>query len=336
MSEQSMKALVYTANKEVTYRDEPQPELNPGEALIKVNLAGICGSDMHAYLGHDDRRVPPLILGHEVVGVVVKGKHPGKRVVINPLITCGMCTSCLSGKQNLCAKRDIIGMYKAGAFAEFVAIPESNLVYLQDHVSFQQAALTEPGATALHAVVLAENNITRPISELKILVIGGGSVGLLTALILLDKGADVDLCEINKLRKQTLEQHINCDVLNTLDDKPESSYDIVFDAVGNMHTRNNSIKYAKPGGTIVHIGLMDSAGELDIRKITLQEISFIGCYTYSKTDFIATLEKISSGALGDLSWADIRPIAQGSQAFQDLLNGNCSAPKVLLKVDAES
>ncbi len=333
MSNQSMKALVYTANQKVIYRDEPQPELNPGEALIKVHLAGICGSDMHAYLGHDERRVPPLILGHEVVGVVIEGKQPGKRVVLNPLITCGVCQYCLSGRQNLCAQRDIIGMYRAGAFAEFVVMPEENLVYLPDNVSFEQAVLAEPGATALHAVLLAENNIARPISEVKVLVIGGGSIGLLTALILVDKGAHVDLQEINQLRKQTLEQHINCNVFDSLDDKEDSSYDIVFDAVGNMHTRNNSVKYVKPGGTIVHIGLMDSAGELDIRKITLQEISVIGCYTYTKADFIATIKKISSGALGDLSWTDIRPISQGAQAFQDLFNGQCSAPKVLLDIN---
>ena len=328
-----MKALVYTANKEVTYRNEPQPELNAGEALIKVNLAGICGSDMHAYLGHDDRRMPPLILGHEVVGTVVTGKHPGKRVVINPLITCGICKPCLSGQQNLCSKRDIIGMYKAGAFAEFLAIPEENLIYLQDNISFKQAVLAEPGATALHAVLLAEKSSARPISELKTLVIGGGSVGLLTALILLDKGVTVDLYELNELRRETLVKNIDCNVLDILNDSSESSYDIIFDAVGNMHTRNNSVKYAKPGASIVHIGLMDSVGELDIRKITLQEISFIGCYTYSKVDFIAVVDKLSSNALGNLNWVDIRPISAGDKAFKDLLNGSCSSPKVLLSIN---
>lgn len=329
-----MKALVYTNNKELTYRDETKPIPKKQEALIKVNLAGICGSDMHAYLGHDERRVPPLILGHEVVGRVINGKYPGKRVVVNPLITCGKCQKCLSGRDNLCEERDIIGMYKPGAFAEFITIPEENLVYLSDRISFQQAVLSEPGATALHAILLAEKNINRAISELKVLVIGGGSVGLLCALILLDKGANVDLHETNKLRRDTLKKHINCSVIDPLNvETDENSYDLIFDAVGNIHTRNNSVEYAKPGATIVHIGLMDNAGELNIRKITLQEISFIGCYTYSKVDFIATVDKISSGALGDLSWAEIRPMTAGSQAFKDLLNGTCSAPKVLLDIN---
>ena len=96
-----MKALVYTANEEMTYRDEPEPVPGHGDALIAIESVGICGSDMHAYLGHDERRVPPLILGHEAVGTVLEGTSAGQRVVLNPLITCGVCDECLGGRQNL-------------------------------------------------------------------------------------------------------------------------------------------------------------------------------------------------------------------------------------------
>ncbi len=329
----NMKALVYTANEEMTYRNELVPEIQEGEALVKVSLAGICGSDMHAYLGHDERRVPPLILGHEVVGVVVKGKNIGQRVVINPLVTCDICVNCLSGKHNLCHKRDIIGMYKPGAFAQFITISEKNLVPIPDDMSFEKAVLSEPGATALHAVLLSENNISRPISELKVLVIGAGSVGLLTALILLDKGSKVDLHEINSLRIKTVKQYTKCNVLdpssNTIND---NSYDLVFDAVGNMYTRDASIKYAKSGATVVHIGLADSKGDLDIRKITLQEISFIGCYTYTKSDFIAIINKLNNGSLGNLDWIDKKPLFDGNKMFAKILKGECAAPKVVLEV----
>jgi threonine dehydrogenase-like Zn-dependent dehydrogenase len=97
-----MKALVYTKPDEVVYRNEPDPTLMPGEVLVKVSSSGICGSDMHAYHGHDPRRVPPLILGHEVSGTVASGEREGERVVINPLITCGNCEFCESGRTNLC------------------------------------------------------------------------------------------------------------------------------------------------------------------------------------------------------------------------------------------
>ena len=201
-----MKALVYTANQEMTYRDEPPPRPGPGDALVAIESVGICGSDMHAYLGHDPRRVPPLILGHEAVGTVLEGAQPGQAVVLNPLITCGECIECLGGRQNLCALRELIGMVRPGAFAEQIAIPETNLIAVPAGMDADKAALTEPGATALHAVALAEKSLARPISESRALVFGAGSVGLLTALILLDKGvAEIHLAETNALRRDTAE-----------------------------------------------------------------------------------------------------------------------------------
>ena len=119
-----MKALVYTGTNEVTYREEPTPEPAAGEAKIRIEAVGICGSDMHAYHGEDARRIPPLILGHEGAGVVISGKHMGRRVVLNPLICCENCVDCRSGRSNLCADRKLIGMNFPGAFAEYITIQE--------------------------------------------------------------------------------------------------------------------------------------------------------------------------------------------------------------------
>ena len=329
-----MKALVYTANQEMTYRDEPVPVRGDGEALIAIDSVGICGSDMHAYLGHDSRRVPPLILGHEAVGTVIEGSEPGQRVVLNPLISCGQCAECLGGKQNLCGKRDLIGMYRAGAFAEQISIPEQNLIAVPEGMSSAKAALTEPGATGLHAVLLAEQYMSRPISESRAVVIGAGSVGLLTALILQDKGVQsVVIAETNALRRHTVLEHTSINVIDPIENPlEESKYDLVFDAVGGAATRDASVTAIKPGGVIVHIGLMDNKGSMDVRKLTLQEIAFIGCYTYSPLDLRATLEKLNSGALGDLEWMEQRELADGGQAFKELLDGKCAAPKVVLKI----
>jgi 2-desacetyl-2-hydroxyethyl bacteriochlorophyllide A dehydrogenase len=329
-----MKALVYTANQEMTYRDEPPPQPEAGDALVAIESVGICGSDMHAYLGHDERRVPPLILGHEAVGTVLEGSSPGEKVVLNPLITCGLCDDCLAGRQNLCANRDLIGMYRAGAFAEQIVIPERNLIPVPSDMSPAKAALTEPGATGLHAVLLAEKVMARPISEARALVIGAGSVGLLTALILLDKGVNrVDLAETNVLRRKTVEEHTDCQVFDPIQSPPDTAgYDLVFDAVGSGITRQSSIASVRSGGVIVHIGLMDNKGEMDVRSMTLREITFIGTYTYTPVDLQRTLQKLYSGALGSLEWVEQRPLAQGARAFDELNNGLCAAPKIVLDI----
>jgi threonine dehydrogenase-like Zn-dependent dehydrogenase len=180
----AMKALVYTATRETAYQDAPEPELRPGEALVKVDAVGICGSDMHAWHGHDPRRVPPLVLGHEACGTVLEGPAPGGRVVLNPLISCGTCGFCKEGRANLCAERELIGMRLPGAFAERIAIPARNLIPVPEGMDPAKAALTEPCATAWHGLALAERAAWRPIAESRALVIGGGSVGLLAGLIL--------------------------------------------------------------------------------------------------------------------------------------------------------
>ena len=235
-----MKALVYTANQEMTYRDEPAPLPVAGEALVAIDSVGICGSDMHAYLGHDPRRVPPLILGHEAVGTVLEGARAGESVVLNPLITCGVCDACLGGRQNLCAKRDLIGMFRAGAFAEQIAIPERNLIAVPNGMDAHKAALTEPGATALHAVSLAEKTLSRPVSEARALVIGGGSVGLLTALFLLDKGAsEVHLAETNPLRRATAEAGAVTGVNANIEPRRAHVFDPITAAAGRRQLRRN-------------------------------------------------------------------------------------------------
>ncbi len=138
-----MKALVYTGPKTLSYRDEPDPRSRAGEALIRIEAVGICGSDLHAYLGHDQRRPPPLILGHEATGRVVEGRLAGRLVAINPLISCGECSDCLGGRANLCSGRQIISMPpRQGAFAEYVTVPQGNLVEVPYNLNACQAALS--------------------------------------------------------------------------------------------------------------------------------------------------------------------------------------------------
>ncbi|MDH3673282.1 MAG: alcohol dehydrogenase catalytic domain-containing protein [Gammaproteobacteria bacterium] len=329
-----MKALVYTDTLEVQYRDEPDPVPGPGEALVKIEAVGICGSDMHAYHGHDARRIPPLILGHEAVGVVQNGAQQGKRVVLNPLMTCGTCDHCQGGRSNLCAERELVGMRLAGAFAQYIAIPERNLLDMPQDMDPVIASLAEPAATSLHAIYLAEKVLHRPLSECRALVLGGGSIGAFAALMLKGKGCvDVYLGDTNPLRRHTAEELGCCNVYDPLgDDLPEeNSFDLVIDAVGSGRTRSASCSFVKSGGVISHVGLQDNEPGLDTRRITLEEITFLGNYTYSAVDLRAAIKALYRGALGALDWVETRLLSDGAAAFREIHEGKAAAPKIVLR-----
>ena len=143
-----MKALVYTNPLEVQIQNRPEPDLVAGEVVLRIDAVGICGSDMHAYHGHDPRRKPGLVLGHEFCGTIVKSDVPGfalgQRVTGNPLITCGVCDYCVQGRNNLCSRRTMVGMTRPGAFAEFMSIPAASLIEMPQDMPAIQAALAEP------------------------------------------------------------------------------------------------------------------------------------------------------------------------------------------------
>jgi 2-desacetyl-2-hydroxyethyl bacteriochlorophyllide A dehydrogenase len=332
-----MKALVYTGPNQLVYRDEPDPVPAAGEVLIRVEASGICGSDMHAYYGHDERRLAPLILGHEISGKVMSGEKQGQRVVVNPLVTCGQCEFCLGDVSNLCRGRQIISMQpRQGAFSELLSMPEQNLVVIPDDMSYLHAALTEPVATAMHAVVKARQLSRTALPDAQILVLGGGAIGISVALILHSLGCrNIHLGETNQLRRQTVQSTQVCVTYDPINDpEPKAdSWDVVIDAVGGKATREASSGAIKPGGVIVHIGLMDNNGGLDIRKLTLQEVTFIGCYTYTMADIKATVEALYSGELGSLDWVEQRALSEGANAFVDLAQGLSAAAKIVLVPD---
>ena len=326
-----MKALVYTAPEALAFQDMPDPETTAGDALVEIAHVGICGSDMHAFLGHDERRPAPLILGHEAAGRVIDGPGIGSRVTVNPLVACGGCEACSGGRDNLCAKRQIISMPpREGAFAERLSMPPANLVTIPDGVPTEKAALAEPIACGWHAVRLARNVLDRPIEEARCLVIGGGAIGLGAALVLADaKAAEIWIAEPHAERRRIIERTGDFRVFDPTDQTADG-VDLVVDGVGFAATRAAASAAVKPGGVIVHIGLGSAEGGLDIRRMTLQEITFIGTYTYTPADFRDTAEAIFAGRLGALDWPEIRPLADGQQAFLDIRAGKVAAPKIIL------
>lgn len=327
-----MKALVYTGPKQLEIREVPDPALNAGDVLVHVESCGICGSDMHGFLGHDERRPAPLILGHEVAGTADLG-HSGKtRVTVNPLVSCGKCAACKAGRDNICSNRQIISMPpREGGFAQLLSIPRQNIVEVPDHITSDQAALVEPIACGWHASQIAIAHKGFP-GNIRALVLGGGAIGLGASLSLKALGVgDIVVAETNELRREFLQK--SCDQVSIHPDElePADEFDIVIDAVGIAPTRSTASRLARPGGIILHIGLGSAEGGLDVRRMTLQEIAFVGTYTYTSHDFKETAQALFDGRLGALDWIEARPLSDGSTAFQDILAGRVASPKIILK-----
>ncbi len=332
-----MKALVYTQPNEVQLLDREAPALAGGEVVLRIDAVGICGSDMHAYHGHDPRRLPGLVMGHEFAGTVLESASPawpvGRRVTGNPLITCGHCDYCVQGRDNLCAERTMVGMTRPGAYAERMSIPGDCLIALPDALDPVSAALTEPAATALHAVDVATRALRRPLAEGRVLVLGGGAIGMLTALLLRQRGVDqLELAETNPLRRSSLEQHARCATFDPRERSPDDNrFELVIDAVGSAATRKTALAAVRPGGVVMHIGLQDWSSEIDMRKLTLAEITLLGTYTYGMADLRATVDALARGVFGSLAWVERRPLADGARAFDDLHHGRLASAKVVLE-----
>jgi threonine dehydrogenase-like Zn-dependent dehydrogenase len=327
-----MRALVYTGTQLSEIRDVPTPVCDRDQVVVDLAFCGICGSDMHAWHGHDERRVPPLVLGHEAVGVANDGPLQGQRVAINPLMACGACVSCLSGNEHLCAKRELIGMRVPGAFAEKVAIKAQNLTILPDDLSFVEAALAEPLACSVHAVRLALQHADDDRAA-TIVILGGGAIGLLAGKVFLAYGYhNIWIAEPNLLRRSMLEKLGNFNAYDpTKSNQCPQNVDMIIDAVGSGTTRRTASAMVRPGGVIVHIGLQDNLDGLDARRITLQEITFKGTYCYRNDDFAEALRLLHDGAVSGSGWVDVRPLADGARAFQDIHNGT-APPKIILDI----
>jgi threonine dehydrogenase-like Zn-dependent dehydrogenase len=240
----------------------------------------------------------------------------------------------VQGRNNLCANRSMIGMTRAGAFAEYLSIPSSALVDIPQGMDPVKAAVVEPAATALHALHLVMRAAARPLPECAVLVIGGGAIGMLAALLARSYGVRrLSLAESNPLRRASVDKAVGC---ATYDPRGEGaprdgSVDVVVDAVGASATRTAALAAVKPGGVVMHIGLQDWASEIDMRKLTLAEITLIGTYTYTTADLRATVAALHGGVFGDLAWVEERPLAEGAAAFRDLAAGRSAAAKIVLR-----
>ncbi|MFA4016486.1 MAG: hypothetical protein RUDDFDWM_001596 [Candidatus Fervidibacterota bacterium] len=336
-----MKALVWTAPNEIELLELPIPEPNANEALIKVKWCGICGSEVESFLSAKRRR-PPLIMGHEFSGVVeaigegINDLSVGESVVINPLIPCGQCYFCLNGQSNICPKRKLISMHRAGGFAEYVCVPRRCLYRLPENLLQRDAALTEPLANVIHAF----RRIGRFMIE-DFVIIGAGTIGLLCLqLAKLIYNAKVIVVEPVEVRREVA-IHLGADVavspneedviklVNEMTDGKGAS--VCVDAVGKGETRALSCKVLSPSGVALWVGLHEFDSFVDGVDIVTNEKNIVGSYAYTDDDFKASMRLLCAGRICTDGWITEAPLEDGKDIFVKLVSGAEGFIKVLLK-----
>ena len=316
-----MRALVFTGPGSVELCDVPEPDPGPGEILVNVHAAGICGSELHG-ARHPGFRKPPLIMGHEFAGTTAGGGA----VVVNPILSCGQCGLCQRGLRHICRERQIIGVHRAGGFAERVAVPAAAVRPLPPGLPWETAALIEPAANAVHAWNRARGALGADGARgAQVAVIGCGAIGLLCTAMALSGGAGrVDVSDLSPARLAAGQR------LGAGASGPSlaSEYDVVFDAVGSAATRAASVAHQRPGGVAIWLGLADEEPGFDANALVRSENRVLGSFAYSDAEFAAAMALVREW---DLTWAVGYPLASGAAVFTELMNGRLDPVKAVLQ-----
>jgi len=328
-----VKALLLSKYRSLEIAEVTTPAAGAGEVLIRVGACGICGSDVHGYDGSSGRRIPPIVMGHEAagriaaVGTGVTGLAEGDRVTFDSTIYCGACGYCKRGEVNLCDHRQVLGVScgdysRAGAFAEFVAVPARVVYKLPESISFTEAAMLEAVAVAIHAVSLAK--IT---AESTALIVGAGTIGVLILQAVRAAGckrvfiSDVDATRL-KLAKElgaTDVLHADKDVVaHILQRTGGVGVDVAMEAVGRNETVNAAIASVRKGGTVVLVGNISPETTLPLQKVVTRQIRLQGSCA-SAGEYPQAIELMARGAIRvkPLITA-IAPMAEGPQWFERL------------------
>lgn len=328
-----MQALVYEAPSVMTMRHLSAPKPGANDVVIEVAFSGICGSELSGFLGQSSIRKPPLVFGHELSGHIVglgeECELPvGAAVTVNPLITCGRCAACYSGRQQLCERRLLLGASLPGSNAAFVCVPQSAVTVLPAGADLRAAATVEPAAFAVHAIRLAG---VAPSDS--VLVVGAGAIGLFLIQVLQVWGVrDIYVAELNPDR---LTMATAAGAQPVLDPKRavESGQmpmvDLAIDAVGSSATRQACLAAVKSGGQVLLAGLHSDLTELSLNTVVRGEIVIRGAFAYNSIDFATALDWLLQGRIGLKEGVVEAPLVDGQQWFERLVAGD-AASKVLL------
>ncbi|MFW5401584.1 zinc-binding alcohol dehydrogenase family protein [Yersinia sp. 1252 StPb PI] len=302
----TMNTLVCLEPTKLIYQKRTQPLPRINEALIKVLNVGICGTDIHAWAGNQPFFSYPRVLGHEICGEIialgdnVNNMHAGQRVAVIPYVACQHCNSCLSGKTNCCENISVIGVHQDGGFSEYLSVPVSNLLVVDD-VDPVSAALIEPFAISAHAVRRADVH-----PDEHVLVVGAGPIGLGVAAIAQADGAYVVMADTSEQRREHVENLLDIRALDPSDAGFEQNLRQQFagmlplkviDATGNQRAMNNTLNFIRHGGSIVFVGLFKGDLSFPDPDFHKKETTMMGSRNATFEDFDKVGKLMAAGKL---------------------------------------
>ncbi|MFB7884868.1 zinc-binding dehydrogenase [Microbacterium sp. NPDC056057] len=313
-----MRALVITAPHRAEIQEVPDPEPAAGEVVVDVRRAGICGTDIEFFTGemaylHAGHAAYPMRIGHEWTGTVSDvgaGVDPawiGRRVTGDTMLGCGACRRCEHGRQHVCENRLEVGIRggKAGALAEKVATPVSSLHRLPDGVDDAMAAMVEPGGNAFRAVQGADLHPGD-----RCLVLGPGTIGLLSAMFARAAGAEVHLLARDD-RALEFARSLGFDHIWTQERMPPLPWDAVIEASNAPQLPAKALDLVEPGGRVVYIGLAGTPSLIDTRDLALKDVTAVGVLSASP-GLAGTIDAYASGVV------DPRPLIAATVALEEL------------------
>lgn len=330
-----MRALVLSEFGRVEIQERPVPTPDADEVLLSVDACGICGSDVHGFLGEEPRRQPGLVLGHECVGRIAGGETPelplGMRVAVNPLMPCGHCPACVAGRTQNCPTRRLIGLDEVqGAFADYTLVRRSNLFPLSPEVPDETACLIEPLACAVHLFALSP---APPLARTALF--GGGTLGSMLLILAKRLGyGPVVVIEPNPGRREIALALGADEVVDpTSQDLAEAvgEVEITIDAVGVSAARQAAIRLTQPGGTVLLLGTNDQVSELEFRDLVRRELRLQASYGFRAADFARAKALVEAGAVDVRQWTKEYPLADGQTGFESMVPPPPDVLKVVLR-----
>ena len=342
-----MKALVLENVRDLQLREVPVPELAPSDVLIQVKACGICGSDVHGYDGSTGRRIPPIIMGHEAAGVVIKvGSEVstvgvGDRVTFDSTVSCGTCSFCRTGDVNLCDNRQVLGVScgdyrRNGAFAEYVAVPAHIVYKLPESFPFEKAALIEAVSIAVHAAKITEIE-----SGSSAAVIGAGMIGLLVVQAFRQYGCEkvfaVDLEQerLDAARRLGADETFlatDPELVHKLNQSAGGQgIDIVVEVVGTQSSITTAINSVRRGGTVTLIGNLAPKVEIPLQLVVTRQLRLLGSCA-SAGEYRECIELMANGLINvDPLVSAVAPLSEGPAWFERLYNREPGLMKVILQ-----
>jgi alcohol dehydrogenase len=309
-----MRAMVFTQLGRVEMLEVERPEPSEDEIVIRVAAAGICGSELHGISKPGFRR-PPLIMGHEFAGTA----PDGRRVTVNPIISCGGCDLCIAGHEQVCRRRSIVGIHRSGGFAEQVAVPTRLVHEIPDDLTWERAAMVEPLANGVHAWRLAGQP-----KGARVGIIGAGTIGLVSLLAVADDASEVHVTDLAEGRLAVARALGATAAGSSL----EGEFDVVIDAVGAPATHVASVANLKPRGMAVWLGLLATDAAYDATDLVRMEKIVRGSFAYTRADFVDAIELASHV---ELDWTTSVPLDEGARVFHELAAGRTDIIKALLR-----